>query len=39
MILDFAPPFLSVLTQAGCVEIGENIINTTYIFSRKGMKR
>lgn len=38
IILGFVP-FSSALTQAGCVEIGENIINTTYIFSRKAMKR
>lgn len=27
------------LPSAGCMEIGENIMNTTYIFSRKNMKR
>lgn len=29
----------SLFEPAGCVEIGENIINTTYIFSRKSLKR
>lgn len=28
-----------LLAPAGCVELGENIINTTYIFSRKSLKR
>uniref|UniRef100_A0A8C8DT70 Chromatin assembly factor 1, subunit B n=1 Tax=Oryzias sinensis TaxID=183150 RepID=A0A8C8DT70_9TELE len=28
-----------LIFAAGCVEVGENIINTTYIFSRKSLKR
>ncbi|XP_003961900.1 chromatin assembly factor 1 subunit B [Takifugu rubripes] len=37
--LSFTPDGSFLLVPAGCVEIGENIINTTYIFSRKSMKR
>uniref|UniRef100_A0A8C5GGL0 Chromatin assembly factor 1 subunit B n=1 Tax=Gouania willdenowi TaxID=441366 RepID=A0A8C5GGL0_GOUWI len=37
--LSFTPDGSFLLAPAGCVEVGENIINTTYIFSRKGMKR
>nr|XP_020443757.1 chromatin assembly factor 1 subunit B [Monopterus albus] len=37
--LSFTPDGSFLLVPAGCVEIGENIINTTYIFSRKGLKR
>uniref|UniRef100_H3D8V4 Chromatin assembly factor 1 subunit B n=1 Tax=Tetraodon nigroviridis TaxID=99883 RepID=H3D8V4_TETNG len=37
--LSFTPDGSFLLVPAGCVEIGENIINTTYIFSRKAMKR
>uniref|UniRef100_A0A7N6AIG2 Chromatin assembly factor 1 subunit B n=1 Tax=Anabas testudineus TaxID=64144 RepID=A0A7N6AIG2_ANATE len=37
--LSFTPDGSFLLAPAGCVEIGENIINTTYIFSRKGLKR
>ncbi|XP_040005405.1 chromatin assembly factor 1 subunit B isoform X2 [Xiphias gladius] len=37
--LAFTPDGSFLLAPAGCVEIGENIINTTYIFSRKGLKR
>uniref|UniRef100_A0A667WTE0 Chromatin assembly factor 1, subunit B n=1 Tax=Myripristis murdjan TaxID=586833 RepID=A0A667WTE0_9TELE len=37
--LTFTPDGSFLLTPAGCVETGENITNTTYIFSRKGFKR
>ncbi|XP_061579363.1 chromatin assembly factor 1 subunit B [Cololabis saira] len=37
--LTFTPDGSFLLTPAGCVEVGENIINTTYIFSRKSLKR
>ncbi|XP_076603181.1 chromatin assembly factor 1 subunit B [Chaetodon auriga] len=37
--LSFTPDGSFLLAPAGCVEIGENIINTTYIFSRTGLKR
>ncbi|KAM8748663.1 chromatin assembly factor 1 subunit B isoform 1-T2 [Acanthopagrus schlegelii] len=37
--LSFTPDGSFLLAPAGCVEIGENIINTTYIFSRKSLKR
>ncbi|KAM9343619.1 chromatin assembly factor 1 subunit B [Pholidichthys leucotaenia] len=37
--LSFTPDGSFLLAPAGCVEVGENIINTTYIFSRKGLKR
>ncbi|XP_030614302.1 chromatin assembly factor 1 subunit B [Archocentrus centrarchus] len=37
--LSFTPDGSFLLTPAGCVEIGENIMNTTYIFSRKSLKR
>ncbi|KAF3694770.1 Chromatin assembly factor 1 subunit B [Channa argus] len=37
--LSFTPDGSFLLVPAGCVEIGENVINTTYIFSRKGLKR
>ncbi|XP_029980742.1 chromatin assembly factor 1 subunit B [Sphaeramia orbicularis] len=37
--LSFTPDGSFLLVPAGCVEIGENIMNTTYIFSRKGLKR
>lgn len=37
--LSFTPDGSFLLAPAGCVEIGENIMNTTYIFSRKGLKR
>ncbi|KAF3843167.1 hypothetical protein F7725_002016 [Dissostichus mawsoni] len=36
--LSFTPDGSFLLAPAGCVEIGENIINTTYIFSRKSLK-
>ncbi|XP_043927967.1 chromatin assembly factor 1 subunit B-like [Protopterus annectens] len=35
----FTPDGLFLITPAGCVESGENIMNTTYIFSRKNLKR
>uniref|UniRef100_A0A8C6TWV6 Chromatin assembly factor 1, subunit B n=1 Tax=Neogobius melanostomus TaxID=47308 RepID=A0A8C6TWV6_9GOBI len=37
--LSFSPDGSFLLAPAGCIESGENIINTTYIFSRKGLKR
>eukprot|EP00064_Thunnus_orientalis_P003377 superscaffoldBa00000271_g3386 len=37
--LSFTPDGSFLLAPAGCVEVGENIMNTTYIFSRKGLKR
>lgn len=37
--LSFTPDGSFLLAPAGCVEIGENIINTTYVFSRKSLKR
>ncbi|XP_028992735.1 chromatin assembly factor 1 subunit B [Betta splendens] len=37
--LSFTPDGSFLLAPAGCVEIGENIINTTYIFSKKSLKR
>uniref|UniRef100_A0A8C2ZRI3 Chromatin assembly factor 1 subunit B n=1 Tax=Cyclopterus lumpus TaxID=8103 RepID=A0A8C2ZRI3_CYCLU len=37
--LSFTPDGSFLLAPAGCVELGENIINTTYIFSRKSLKR
>ncbi|XP_019945463.1 chromatin assembly factor 1 subunit B [Paralichthys olivaceus] len=37
--LSFTPDGSFLLAPAGCVEIGENIMNTTYIFSRKSLKR
>ncbi|KAG7502141.1 chromatin assembly factor 1 subunit B [Solea senegalensis] len=37
--LSFTPDGSFLIAPAGCVEIGENIINTTYIFSRKSLKR
>ncbi|XP_041662430.1 chromatin assembly factor 1 subunit B [Cheilinus undulatus] len=37
--LSFTTDGSFLLAPAGCVEIGENIINTTYIFSRKSLKR
>ncbi|KAK5861105.1 hypothetical protein PBY51_022525 [Eleginops maclovinus] len=37
--LSFTPDGSFLLAPAGCVEVGENIINTTYIFSRKSLKR
>ncbi|XP_075449900.1 chromatin assembly factor 1 subunit B [Ascaphus truei] len=37
--LTFTPDGSLLLTPAGCVEAGENVINTTYVFSRKNLKR
>ncbi|KAM9850487.1 chromatin assembly factor 1 subunit B [Aulostomus maculatus] len=37
--LSFTPDGSFLLAPAGCVEVGENIMNTTYIFSRKSLKR
>lgn len=37
--LSFTPDGSFLLAPAGCVELGESIINTTYIFSRKSLKR
>ncbi|XP_060944917.1 chromatin assembly factor 1 subunit B [Limanda limanda] len=37
--LSFTPDGSFLIVPAGCVEIGENIMNTTYIFSRKSLKR
>lgn len=31
--------YLLILFLAGCVEAGENVTNTTYVFSRKSFKR
>ncbi|XP_011805442.1 PREDICTED: chromatin assembly factor 1 subunit B [Colobus angolensis palliatus] len=37
--LSFTPDGSLLLTPAGCVESGENVMNTTYVFSRKNLKR
>ncbi|XP_037096019.1 chromatin assembly factor 1 subunit B [Syngnathus acus] len=37
--LCFTPDGTFLLAPAGCVEVGETITNTTYIFSRKSLKR
>ncbi|XP_030643382.1 chromatin assembly factor 1 subunit B [Chanos chanos] len=37
--LSFTPDGSFLLAPAGCVEAGENITNTTYVFSRKSFKR
>ncbi|XP_069058634.1 chromatin assembly factor 1 subunit B [Pleurodeles waltl] len=37
--LSFTPDGSLLLTPAGCVEAGENVTNTTYVFSRKNLKR
>ncbi|CAL8268406.1 unnamed protein product [Lota lota] len=37
--LTFTPDGSFLLAPAGCVEAGENITNTTYVFSRKSLKR
>lgn len=37
--LSFTPDGSLLLTPAGCVESGENVTNTTYLFSRKNLKR
>ncbi|XP_030055541.1 chromatin assembly factor 1 subunit B [Microcaecilia unicolor] len=37
--LSFTPDGSLLLTPAGCVEVGENVMNTTYVFSRKNFRR
>ncbi|XP_055135620.1 chromatin assembly factor 1 subunit B isoform X1 [Symphalangus syndactylus] len=37
--LSFTPDGSLLLTPAGCVESGENVMNTTYVFSRKNLRR
>ncbi|XP_008834130.1 chromatin assembly factor 1 subunit B isoform X1 [Nannospalax galili] len=37
--LSFTPDGSLLLTPAGCEESGENVMNTTYVFSRKNLKR
>ncbi|NXR96395.1 CAF1B factor, partial [Hypocryptadius cinnamomeus] len=37
--LSFTPDGSYLLTPAGCVESGENVTNTTYVFSRNNLKR
>ncbi|KAI4896957.1 hypothetical protein NFI96_017924 [Prochilodus magdalenae] len=37
--LTFTPDGSFLLVPAGCVEAGENVTNTTYVFSRKSFKR
>ncbi|XP_056368100.1 chromatin assembly factor 1 subunit B [Oenanthe melanoleuca] len=37
--LSFTPDGSYLLTPAGCVESGENVTNTTYVFSRNNFKR
>ncbi|XP_036075046.1 chromatin assembly factor 1 subunit B [Rousettus aegyptiacus] len=37
--LSFTPDGSLLLTPAGCVESGENVTNTTYIFPRRNLKR
>ncbi|XP_076975221.1 chromatin assembly factor 1 subunit B isoform X2 [Tamandua tetradactyla] len=37
--LSFTPDGSLLFTPAGCVESGENVTNTTYVFSRKNLKR
>ncbi|XP_069616865.1 chromatin assembly factor 1 subunit B [Ranitomeya imitator] len=37
--LTFTPDGSLLLTPAGFVEVGESLVNTTYVFSRKGLKR
>uniref|UniRef100_A0A8D2LMT9 Chromatin assembly factor 1 subunit B n=1 Tax=Varanus komodoensis TaxID=61221 RepID=A0A8D2LMT9_VARKO len=37
--LTFTPDGSLLLVPAGCVESGENVTNTTYVFSRKNLKR
>ncbi|XP_025908836.1 chromatin assembly factor 1 subunit B [Nothoprocta perdicaria] len=37
--LSFTPDGSSLLAPAGCVESGENVTNTTYVFSRNNLKR
>ncbi|XP_063249662.1 chromatin assembly factor 1 subunit B [Prinia subflava] len=37
--LSFTPDGSYLLAPAGCVESGENVTNTTYVFSRNNLKR
>ncbi|OCT93781.1 chromatin assembly factor-1 p60 subunit isoform X1 [Xenopus laevis] len=37
--LTFTPDGSLLLTPAGCVEAGETVINTTYVFGRKNLRR
>uniref|UniRef100_A0A2K6ECI9 Chromatin assembly factor 1 subunit B n=1 Tax=Macaca nemestrina TaxID=9545 RepID=A0A2K6ECI9_MACNE len=37
--LSFTPDGSLLLTPVGCVESGENVMNITYVFSRKNLKR
>lgn len=37
--LSFTPDGSLLLTPAGCVESGDSLVNTTYVFSRKNLKR
>ncbi|XP_062313177.1 chromatin assembly factor 1 subunit B [Osmerus eperlanus] len=37
--LTFTPDGSFLLAPAGCVEAGDNVTNTTYVFSRKSLKR
>uniref|UniRef100_A0A3P8ZJ99 Chromatin assembly factor 1 subunit B n=1 Tax=Esox lucius TaxID=8010 RepID=A0A3P8ZJ99_ESOLU len=37
--LSFTPDGSFLLAPAGCVEAGETVTNTTYVFSRKNLKR
>lgn len=37
--LSFTPDGSLLLAPAGCVESGENVTNTTYVFSRKNLRR
>ncbi|XP_063070032.1 chromatin assembly factor 1 subunit B [Engraulis encrasicolus] len=37
--LTFTPDGSFLLAPAGCMEAGENVTNTTYVFSRKSFKR
>ncbi|KAG8450173.1 hypothetical protein GDO86_002708 [Hymenochirus boettgeri] len=37
--LTFTPDGSLLLTPAGCVESGESVINTTFVFSRKNLRR
>ncbi|KAM8976985.1 chromatin assembly factor 1 subunit B [Pelodytes ibericus] len=37
--LAFTPDGSLLLTPAGCVESGDTVVNTTYVFSRKNLKR
>ncbi|KAM5179913.1 chromatin assembly factor 1 subunit B isoform 1-T2 [Mantella aurantiaca] len=37
--LTFTPDGSLLLTPAGCVEVGDVLVNTTYVFSRNNLKR